>query len=79
MGEGMSSAIETISVEVKVPKSFFRDPTNAIVCSNEKCRRGSTGNPRIAYVGMDELVASPETVPECCGEPMRVPSLAELG
>ena len=72
------NALETIAVEVKIPKSSFRDPGSAVVCSNEACRRGHKGGPKITYVAVAELVSSPETVPDCCGQPMRLPSLAEI-
>lgn len=73
----MSGIIETITVEVRIPKSLFRDRDTAVVCCNAKCPRGHKG-PRVCYVAIAELVASPETVPECCGEPMRLPSLDEV-
>lgn len=71
-------SMETIAVEVRIPKSLFRDRDTAVVCCNAKCPRGNGGRPRVCYVAIPEIVASPETVPECCGEPMRLPSLDEV-
>lgn len=73
----MGAVMETVAIEVRIPKSLFRDPSTYVECCNEKCKRGGRGK-RVCYVPIVELVTSPETVPECCGEPMRLPSLDEV-
>lgn len=65
----MGAVMETIAVEVRIPKRCFRDRDNSVEC--ETCGH-------ITFIAMEEAATNPRVVPECCGEPMRVPSLHEL-